>query len=47
MASIAAELFQVLTKYPYEPVLQLIPQDAKCTKKELDAERELWRQKDS
>ena len=39
MASIAAELFQVLTKHPYEPILRLIPQDAKCTKKELDAER--------
>ena len=41
MASIAAELFQVLTKHPYEPVLQLIPQEAKCTKKELVAERAL------
>ena len=41
MASILAELFQVLTKHPYEPILQLIPQEAKCTKKELDAERAL------
>ena len=41
MASIAAELFQVLTKHPYKPVLRLIPQEAKCTKKELDAERAL------
>ena len=36
-----AELFQVLTKHPYEPILQLIPQEAKCIKKELDAERAL------
>ena len=41
MASIAAELFQVLTKHPYKPVLRLIPQEAKCTKKELNAERAL------
>ena len=39
MVSIVAELFQVLTKHPYEPILRLIPQEAKCTKKELDAER--------
>ena len=38
MASIAAELFQVLTKHLYEPILCLIQQDAKCTKKELYAE---------
>ena len=41
MPSIAAELFQVLTKHPYESVLQLIPQEAKWTKKELYAERVL------
>ena len=39
MALISEELFQVLTKHPYKPILRLIPQDAKCTKKELDAER--------
>ena len=39
MACIASELFQVLTKYPYEPVPRLIDQDAKLSKHELDAER--------
>ena len=41
MVSLAAELVQVLTKHPYELVLRLIPQDAKCTKCELDTERKL------
>ena len=36
MASIAAELFQVLTKHPYEPLLRLIPHDAKCNKTNLE-----------
>ena len=36
MASLAADLFQVLTKYPYEPILRMIPQDAKCTKTDLE-----------
>ena len=41
MASMAAELLEALKKYPYEPVLRLIPPDATCTKQELDAERTL------
>ena len=41
MASIAAELFKALSKYPYEPVLWIIPPDAKCSKTVLEAERKL------
>ena len=39
MALLAAELFNALSKYPYEPVLRMIPTEAKCSKSVLDAER--------
>ena len=41
MASLAAELFKALSKYPYEPVLRIIPSDDKCSKIVLEAERKL------
>ena len=39
MVSLAAKLFQVLTKHPYEPLLRVINQDEKCSKTDLEEER--------
>ena len=41
MASMAAKLFDALSKYPYEPVLRMIPPEAKCSKSVLEAERKV------
>ena len=41
MASMAAELFKALSKYPYEPVLRMIPPESKCNKSVLEAERKV------
>ena len=41
MALMAAELFKALSKYPYGPVLRMIPPEAKCNKSVLEAERKV------